>query len=320
MSEFKRVVYIAPLIYTTRGHKMVNQAVKMACVEAATAFVPVYNVHANFVRQIVNAQPPLIITDWPDHPYRRDLLLLKAKLPNTTWWGLHMQTLHVIQSPIEPGLYDRTIAVEPGIDPAIVPRGTELVEAALLVNQQNIAPLTQSEIDDWYQLIYQLARGADRPTLLVMQSGDEQERAELLAAARLHVQQQDTPYVVIPSAMLPAPAARYMRVADRVYAATGYSTVWESVLMGTWPKTQFVHLDRKLEDLAARIRAAATIVSDPAAMEALRERPSLARLIDQFWKGRANATSTGSVDILAEGRSPTASDELGDEGGNPPDR
>lgn len=288
----RTVLYLAPLIWTSQGHKNIAHLVKLACVRANANFVPVFTLTDDVIQKAWAGQPALTIVDWPEHSIRGSIYRLASGLRGERW-TLMMHTKDVGKPRTATG-YDRVIAIEPNIPAQLeCDLGHTAITTTIppLVNGDNVGGLTDDETQDWSYATAGAYKGKHNKTILVMQTGNWREQEYLMNQATDVVTRAAGYWTHIGSASLPQPAVRFARLADVVIASPGYSTFWELAAMNQLAKARWIPLSRELEDFSARIASAIDPTGEAASLlAAVRDDPwagvnALASMIDDYMQG-----------------------------------
>lgn len=139
--------------------------------------------------------------------------------------------------PFRPERWARVLGIEP-----IAARGA----------REQIAPIVVASPDEVVprdEVRCRFAVSADDPLELVLHAGNPGELAALRDLASPAARVLD-----LRNAAAPFPAAPWLPAADRIVAAAGYNTFWESKLLGHHGRTHFVPFARPIDDQARRIR------------------------------------------------------------------
>lgn len=250
----RRVVFLAPSLYTTQGHASISKAVRSALGSVEHFDVmPIYSMNLVMMQAIKTWAPHLLIVDFPFTSAMPGLtdLKLAPELNSCIFVELAMHAGEEAVAP--PNLFDLSVELEPGAcasSPA-----DRVVRTGLLLNNHHLEEPRPEEVMAWDEITTRGYRGKASKPLLVMQTGGPEEQTWLISAARHWAAKQNTDYIVVPSLALPQPAARFMPYAAHLFCATGYSTVWEVYAHDRVKDTTFVNLDRPLENLGARLIA-----------------------------------------------------------------
>lgn len=256
--EKLNVAFLSPQIYTTQGHKSINECVLMAASLAADKvfLTPYYNLNLTTIPKIVRSRPDVVLVDFPDVPTRSVVEMLRAQLPDSEFWYLAMYA-----NPFDSlysAEYDLYIELEPGA--ASYAPAEKTIELRPLISPQKLRPASQDQVRTWESEGIGAYRGRPLKRMLVMQTGSPHEQTRLLRYAHGVTAKLNKGMVVVPSLEVEQPAIRLAPLADMIIAATGYSTSWELHTLRLLAKTHLLDLDRPLEDLGRR--RAALLASD----------------------------------------------------------
>jgi hypothetical protein len=249
-SSTKVVAFISPFHLTTSGHQNIAQLIASALrvIGIQTLLCPFCGPQALQLLQHYKVPISGVIVDYPDAELTPTLAQLKGNFVNVPWVGLAMY----LDDAADKGFvnYDYILEMEPAAGDSKPQRITR-IGGSPVVRSRNVAYPTDAQTR-WLDGV---ASGEE--TLLIMQTGNSDERVALghygeMIAATKHA-------IPIWSRAAPQPAARLMRAATHIYAATGYSTVWECVAVGAFKRAEWQHLVRPVEGLARRLAIASTI-------------------------------------------------------------
>lgn len=245
-----KIAFLSPQIYTTQGHKSINECVLMAASLAADQvfLTPYYNLNLTTIPKIVRSKPDVVLVDFPDVPTRSVVAMLRDQLPATEFWYLAMYA-----QPFD-GMYaadyDLYIELEP--DAADYAPAEKRVVIRPLISPIRLRNASEDQLRTWESEGIGAYRGRPLKRMLVMQTGSPAEQTRLLRYAHGIVGTLNKGLVIVPSLQVMQPAVRLAPLADVLVAATGYSTSWELHTLGLLPRTHLIDLDRPLEDLARR--------------------------------------------------------------------
>jgi hypothetical protein len=275
-TQARRVVYFAPSLHTTQGHAAIGRA--MGAVFAQIPHwrvMPIYSTNMVMMNAMRQWSPDYFIADFPHTAGEEQIRELRVDptLKGCMFIALRMYSPSEATPP--PGMFDLLVELEPGA--CEFEDQTRVIKPGLLLNHAHLRDPSADEAKVWDSLAARGFKGKASRTLLVMQTGSPDEQLWLLDAAKHWASKQPTDYVIVPSLNLPQTAARFMAYASNIFAASGYSTTWEVVAHGRLPDTVFIHLDRPLENLGARMIGANRYHH---AIKAARDESTLQRIIN----------------------------------------
>jgi hypothetical protein len=217
--------------------------------------MPIFSVNSLMLKAIRTWAPHFLIVDFPHTSAMPALTSLRYSPELRDTWFVALRMFNTELADPEYGLFDYHIEAEPGACYGL--DRTRVIDANVLLNQKHLQRPSEEESHVWDVLTTRGYRGKASRALLVMQTGSPDERLWMVGAARHWAQSQKQDYVIIPSSNLPQPAARFMPFAQKIFAASGYSTSWEVFAHDRVGDAVFINLDRPLENLGLRLKTIA---------------------------------------------------------------
>ncbi len=226
--------------------RLVGDAGHVISVDPAVLRDPRTAAHSDVARVLAELQPDLVIIDvfW--------VPLVFVPLPCPAWLLLRSVPPAWLVGPKEArfdaGRYERVFAIEPA-------PGLERFEALPPVVVAGAADVV---VDPRAALAQRLGVDADDPLNVIVRGGLPSDAA-LLEDAAQGVHAGTWHHFDLHDDHAPFPVAPLLMGADRVVAAPGYNTFWESRLLGFDARTTWVPIKRTLDDASWRATLPATV-------------------------------------------------------------
>jgi hypothetical protein len=248
----KLVVYFQPYYGTTSGHSSIRVVVKEGLTKGI-ALMPLTTFgQLESWTQSTKRPPDLLLVDFPDSGYRRQLasLLLHPKLKGVPTAMIDMFTPSDDPDPVEPLFYDYRLEFDPYSETDQRLPARERLDLAPMLRSERLTSV-QSELG---------LEGSYSPYTLVCETGTHSERDALSA----HVMRQTPPGTrILRSRQLPQrDLLKYIKSAKSIWSAGGYSMTWELAAHVPLSRVNWMLLQRPSEDCARRIIRAFNSQSD----------------------------------------------------------
>lgn len=241
------VLFLSPFRYTTKGHMNIASKLADGLTRRQIPMVTVggREIKSGLISRLVERSDNIfVIMDFPDTGMINHIHRVRRLLPPSTRWGY----LQMSQRKVDAPRFDYHFRFD--------------VEPLALESHNAGGPKTKVYLTRPIATVdnNHLRAGADdditrRTFDLVIPTGDAGERQYLRAVASERARAADV-RLIDPTRMGPQKWHRYAAAARRIYAAGGYSTVWELHALGVLEKTDFIFLERPTELCEERVRVA----------------------------------------------------------------